>query len=66
MFSDEPIIRLCCFDFVSCMTTLARFNYIIYYFVDIILCNCVNYLEWKEANIIPLFKKRFKKQVCKV
>ena len=23
-------------------------------------------LEWKEANIIPLFKKRFKKQVCKV
>ena len=22
-------------------------------------------LEWKEANIIPLFKKRFKKQVCK-
>ena len=23
-------------------------------------------LEWKEANIIPLFKKRFKKQVCKL
>ena len=23
-------------------------------------------LEWKEANIIPLFKKRFNKQVCKV
>ena len=22
-------------------------------------------LEWKEANIIPLFKKTFKKQVCK-
>ena len=22
-------------------------------------------LEWKEANIIPLIKKRFKKQVCK-
>ena len=22
-------------------------------------------LEWKEANIIPLLKKRFKKQVCK-
>ena len=21
-------------------------------------------LEWKESNIIPLFKKRFKKQVC--
>ena len=21
-------------------------------------------LEWKEANIIPLFKKRFKNQVC--
>ena len=21
-------------------------------------------LEWKEANIIHLFKKRFKKQVC--
>ena len=23
-------------------------------------------LEWKEANIIPLLKKRFKKQVCKL
>ena len=23
-------------------------------------------LEWKEANIILLFKKRFKKQVCKL
>ena len=23
-------------------------------------------LEWKEANIIPLFKKRIKKQVCKL
>ena len=23
-------------------------------------------LEWKEANIIPLFKKRFRKQVCKL
>ena len=23
-------------------------------------------LEWKEANVIPLFKKRFKKQVCKL
>ena len=23
-------------------------------------------LEWKEANIIPRFKKRFKKQVCKL
>ena len=23
-------------------------------------------LEWKEANIIPLFKKWFKKQVCKL
>ena len=23
-------------------------------------------LEWKEANIIPLFKTRFKKQVCKL
>ena len=23
-------------------------------------------LEWKEANIIPLFKKRSKKQVCKL
>ena len=23
-------------------------------------------LEWKAANIIPLFKKRFKKQVCKL
>ena len=23
-------------------------------------------LEWKEANIIPLFKKRFMKQVCKL
>ena len=23
-------------------------------------------LEWKEANIIHLFKKRFKKQVCKL
>ena len=23
-------------------------------------------LEWKEANIIPLFKKKFKKQVCKL
>ena len=22
--------------------------------------------EWKEATIIPLFKKRFKKQVCKL
>ena len=22
--------------------------------------------EWKEANIIPLFKKRFKKRVCKL
>ena len=24
------------------------------------------FVEWKEANIIPLFKKRFKKQVCKL
>ena len=23
-------------------------------------------LEWKEANIIPILKKRFKKQVCKL
>ena len=23
-------------------------------------------LEWKEANIIPLLKKGFKKQVCKL
>ena len=23
-------------------------------------------VEWKETNIIPLFKKRFKKQVCKL
>ena len=23
-------------------------------------------LEWKEANIIPLFKKKFKKQVSKL
>ena len=23
-------------------------------------------LEWKEANIIPLLKKRFKKQICKL
>ena len=23
-------------------------------------------VEWKEANSIPLFKKRFKKQVCKL
>ena len=23
-------------------------------------------LAWKEANIIPLFKKRFKKKVCKL
>ena len=23
-------------------------------------------LEWKEANIIPLLKKRFKRQVCKL
>ena len=23
-------------------------------------------VEWKEANIIPLYKKRFKKQVCKL
>ena len=23
-------------------------------------------LEWKEANIIPLFNKSFKKQVCKL
>ena len=23
-------------------------------------------LEWKETNMIPLFKKRFKKQVCKL
>ena len=22
------------------------------------------HLEWKEANIIPLFKKRFKRQIC--
>ena len=23
-------------------------------------------LEWKEGNVIPLFKKRSKKQVCKL